>query len=312
MSSITPSPFSRLASAVVSGLVSIGTQTFAGVKTFAAAVVMSAGLSITGTIVGDGGRTSSAGSTIETLSESSWKMRRAAPALSINEGGGGSVQGYNGSYGWEVGPAFAQMYGPGALSTDVAVRLGASTADGSVHANAKILAIGTGLAGTFVEKVSIRKDGTATFQGAVRVNAGTVDHLSFNGSIVDIGGLTYPVRSASYWMAGGPTTAFYAYAGGAFSAVGSVKIWTENLGAGASDVALKLGTYLATAALHAGCKLVSIGANLGGTMEEKAFFVKDGTLEFTGAGVGVVMQSPNGTRWRLTISNAGAVVVAAA
>ena len=48
--SLVPSPFSRLASATVSGLVSTAAQSFAGVKTFAAAVIMQAGLAVTGAI----------------------------------------------------------------------------------------------------------------------------------------------------------------------------------------------------------------------------------------------------------------------
>ena len=41
---MTPSPFSRLATATVSGLVSIAAQTWAGIKTFTSAIVASAGI----------------------------------------------------------------------------------------------------------------------------------------------------------------------------------------------------------------------------------------------------------------------------
>ena len=44
--SLVPSPFSRLASATVSGLVSIVAQTFAGVKTFTSAIIASAGIQL--------------------------------------------------------------------------------------------------------------------------------------------------------------------------------------------------------------------------------------------------------------------------
>lgn len=43
---MTPSPFSRLATALVSGLVSTAAQSFAGVKTFAALLIASAGIQV--------------------------------------------------------------------------------------------------------------------------------------------------------------------------------------------------------------------------------------------------------------------------
>jgi hypothetical protein len=46
MGNLNPSPFSRLASATVSGLVSVAAQTFAGVKTFAALIIASAGVQV--------------------------------------------------------------------------------------------------------------------------------------------------------------------------------------------------------------------------------------------------------------------------
>ena len=44
--SLQPSPFSRLASATVSGLVSLVAQTFAGVKTFTSTIIASAGIQL--------------------------------------------------------------------------------------------------------------------------------------------------------------------------------------------------------------------------------------------------------------------------
>jgi len=58
----------------------------------------------------------------------------------------------------------------------------------------------------------------------------------------------------------------------------------------------------------AGAKLISI-RNLS---SEKAFLDKDGQYENTTAGNGIILKSPDGTRYRLTIANGGTVSVAAA
>lgn len=124
--SLVPSPFSRLASATVSGLVSTAAQTWAGVKSFAAQIVAAAGIT--------------AGSAMLTLQSDL-----------------------------------------GAGSTDVAVRVGTTVADGSVNAGAKLLSARTGIGGTEVEKCYIDKSGNfvpATDQasnlGAVNLRWGDI------------------------------------------------------------------------------------------------------------------------------------------
>lgn len=99
--SLVPSPFSRLASATVSGLVSTVAQTFAGVKTFTSALVASAGVQLA----------------------SLWNTN-------------------------------------GTGATDVCVKVGTSTADGSVNASAKLLSVRTGIGGTEVEKMWVESPGT--------------------------------------------------------------------------------------------------------------------------------------------------------
>lgn len=56
-----------------------------------------------------------------------------------------------------------------------------------------------------------------------------------------------------------------------------------------------------------------LGINLGtGNARCSGSFFLNGEVESTLTGAGVVLKSPDGTRWRLTITNAGAVAVAAA
>lgn len=72
--------------------------------------------------------------------------------------------------------------------------------------------------------------------------------------------------------------------------------------AGTRAIKLNSGTTLTTGSL--------LGVFNGAS--EKLKVGPDGTIEATTAGVGLVLQSPDGTRWRLTITNTGAVNVAAA
>lgn len=97
---MTPSPFSRLASATVAGLVSTLAQTFAGVKTFTSAIIASAGIQLS----------------------SLWNTN-------------------------------------GTGASDVGVKVGFSTADASVNSTAEVAAFFTGIGGTEVKSLAVRKNG---------------------------------------------------------------------------------------------------------------------------------------------------------
>ena len=85
----------------------------------------------------------------------------------------------------------------------------------------------------------------------------------------------------------------------------------QGLGGSSGQQAVKAGTTVANASLHIDGRVLAVAAGLGGTETEIAFITKD-RIEHTAVGGGLVLASPNGTRYRLTINNAGAVVVAAA
>ena len=110
--SVQASPFSRLASATVSGLVSTLAQTWAGVKTFTGAIIASAGVQLA----------------------SLWNTN-------------------------------------GTGATDVCVKVGTSTADGSVNAGAKLLSVRTGVGGTEVEKAFIDKSGGLSAGGQISTSS---------------------------------------------------------------------------------------------------------------------------------------------
>ncbi|GMV19024.1 MAG: hypothetical protein AMXMBFR56_72480 [Polyangiaceae bacterium] len=124
------------------------------------------GLVSGGTLVGDGGVRSSAASSVLTLNESMMKGARGAPSWSLNEAGGGTAQIYNTGAGLEVHVNTPHLWGRGSGASDVAVRVGASTADGSVSATAKLLSVGTGYGGGYTEKLHVIKDGTIELTGS--------------------------------------------------------------------------------------------------------------------------------------------------
>ncbi len=185
-------------------------------------------------------------------------------------------------------------------------------------------------------------------------------------------------RFSQYAMAQGTSTAFYASGNGAFSAPGTLRIWSEGMGGGASDIVAKIGAYLADGSVSASAKLLSLRTGLGGTESEKAYFRKAGSMvvgantanpvcigdatdlanvadgfkynvgaselgifssnnsAFLGLNLGtgnarasgsltiggdfessitsggLILKSPDGTRWKLTITNAGATSIALA
>ena len=195
----------------------------------------------------------------------------------------------------------------GTGASDVCVKVGTSTADGSVNAGAKLLSVRTGVGATEVEYASLTKSNLA-LTGSASFSGYPTRTLSCNGSLFHFSAL--PVRTDSYFTTAS-SIAFYASGNGFFLAPATAKLAAETA-AGASDIAVKVGTQIADGSVNATTKLLSVRTGVGGTEVERAHIVKDGTLELTTAGVGIVLASPDGTRYRLTIANGGAVNVAAA
>ena len=153
------SPFSRLASATVSGLVSIAAQTFAGVKTFTSAIVASAGLELGAALsVASGSMTFKSGATtIGTLSNLGQLTVVEVTASGVTNGyvlGGARVLLNDAANTLHLAaPGLsAALAGPlGTGASDVAVKVGTTLADASVNAAAKLLSVRTGIGGTEVE-----------------------------------------------------------------------------------------------------------------------------------------------------------------
>jgi hypothetical protein len=106
--------------------------------------------------------------------------------------------------------------------------------------------------------------------------------------------------------------AFYASGGGGFGSSGSANLVTSSLGGGAAAKCAKIGTQVEIGSVHATARIASFCAGIYATETELAWMSGAGELEFALAGVGIIMRSPDGTRWRVTVTNAGALLVAPA
>jgi hypothetical protein len=167
-----------------------------------------------------------------------------------------------------IGATFSSVniYGVnyGTVSTDVVVKVGAATADGSVHASAKLFSVRTGIGGTEVEKAYILKDGTIVSGSSQMQPSG-------------IGFFAAQVYSNSYRPASG--------------GIGIV-LNSSHSSMISGDVAAYIGTPAADANVNASAKLLSVCSGIGGTLVEKAFF--------TGAGGLVVSGTPGASATGLT------------
>jgi hypothetical protein len=173
----------------------------------------------------------------------------------------------------------------GSGASDIAVKLGTSTAEASTNAAARLLSLRTGLnGGAEVESLGLHKGGLiAGGSGFLTLSGAVGARLQFNGAF--IGCNEYVVHQNAI---------------------------RSSLGASASDIGNVIGFSTAAGSVVAGSRMVGFGAGIGGSYTEKSAIMGNGEFEHAVAGAGIVLKSPDGTRWRLTVSNAGALVIAAA
>lgn len=194
-----------------------------------------------------------------------------------------------------VGVTLSLYSNLGAGSTDVCAVSGTSTADGSVHATATVWAVQTGIGGTPVTHLGVRKGGDLRFgrwtgpSGQLLVSESSGWSLSAGGSAsVSL----YPSymqathHTAAWWRAVGAGIAYFSAANGA-----------------ASTRAVRIG--LASASPDATARLASFSYGVADLGTEVVAIMAGGDIESLVAGAGVVLRSPNGTRWRVTVDNSG-------
>lgn len=178
------------------------------------------------------------------------------------------------SAGIQVGSLF-NTNGTGA--SDRVIQLGTSQPFAAANATAKLFSVWYGLGGVETEQLTLTKNG-------LYFNGYPNSAISCSGSWLQLGVL--PVRCDSYFYSTQNSTAFYSTAGGAFSSIGTTRIWNEQGGAGASDIAIKAGFFVADGTVNPTAKLLSLRTGLGGTEVEKFSILKDGSLSSGGVVTG--------------------------
>lgn len=193
MSSIVPSPFSRLANGAISGLLSGLAQAISGVKTFAAAIIASAGIQLGATTKLWLSGAENTGCYVN------------APATSLMEFGISNtvswamLRGTNADLLQAAANNTAVLVGrTGGSSGQIGAKLGTVVADGTVHSSADIVAICTGITGTEVKRGAFQKSGTDGFKLVASVGYLSIDssvglHLNWNNVsslTADTNGLT--------------------------------------------------------------------------------------------------------------------------
>lgn len=207
---------------------------------------------------------------------------------------------------------------PTAGASDVVAKFGTTVADGSVNEGARLLSVRTGIGGA--EKELLRVSRPVNYGSSVLVldQQGVTNVLGLNimnggpgvtGLRMTGQGQTGPLQ---IYSGSGPWT-FYSENRGmvwsqnsnAYDAAQLMR-WVVNAPASVANTVPVFG--FEAGVIQSGQKLTRWKVNGG----DVAHMIGDGTLELLGAGVGVVLASPDGTRYRLTVTNAGALNIAAA
>jgi len=205
----------------------------------------------------------------------------------------------------------------GAYSTDVVVKIGSRVSDASVHANAKLLSISTGISGAKTEKSHIRASGAYVANNA----GGSGNHLTFGSAsdLYNIGaGVKYDQSTATIGLYSSNNAAYLglglgdgvARSTGTFRAGGTLQwsgnstggIFTQNsgqsrldapnnatmaisssLGADRDDIVVKVGTTEVDADVNVESKLLSVRTRIGSYEKEKAAIRGSGRIDQAGA-----------------------------
>lgn len=173
----------------------------------------------------------------------------------------------------------------GTGASDVGVKVGVSTADASVNATATLLGVYAGLGGTEVQSFLFRKGGVVYGTSGnpnLALNDSIGAGLQYGASYCRVGNGSWSVGTIN-WSVWGNFLAINAVSAAEIYSGSSVPLVLRGgPGAGASDIAVKLGATLADGSVNDAATLVSIGTGVSGTYVEKARFLKTGRLDQKG------------------------------
>lgn len=211
-----------------------------------------------------------------------------------------------------VGASLVLRSSLGAGASDVAVKVGTSETDAGTNTSAKLLSVRTGLGGTEVEKAYFTKSGALVVPTAQPTNTPALLLPSPQNEIgVGYSGAIKWGISSSYILDSQQAFTIYSYSVPLMlrSPFSSVQL-VGGLG-GAGDLGVKIGSRIDAASFNATARLASFRTGILGTETEHAFVTKT-DVELTAVSGGIVLRSPDGTRYRLTVANGGTLSITAA
>jgi len=184
----------------------------------------------------------------------------------------------------------------GDTAGEVAVVLGTTAATASIDAAAKVVSVRLGIGDTDTEKMYLVKSGQLTLDLAGTTNVHGIRVLNHGGGSMAGIGVSYPSSVSAYMgrADGGIVTFGANNAGVMLYGNGGTAHVVSTLGAGASDIVVKVATQ--AAALHATARLMTWRTGMFGSESEKAYltassFYVPAVTALDGTGVSVNLGS---------------------
>lgn len=250
---------------------------------------------------------STSGSGSLTLQDTTVTLARSPAFVKLNSAGAGTAQIYTttgtftgleigsvvdlyiansrllsfGSGGANSGGTIYSSLGAGA--SDVAVKVGSSVALASVNPTAALLRVSSGIGGTETESMSFYKNGVMSgiAGGKLSLNSSVGARLEYSSSQID---LTSSVASFT--------------AGTVLTLNGTSHVIKGSAGAGASDVAVTVGSSTADTSVVDTAKLLSIQTGIGGTPVEQFSFLKGSVIRGDTANPNISLTNAGGVQIR--------------
>ena len=196
----------------------------------------------------------------------------------------------------------------GAGSSDVATKIGTSESDVDVNSAANLLVISTGIGGTETKKAYVLKSGA--WQARAFSNTGGTPLAEYYAGATPLARLLVsPTLGGGVWYLG---------QNGGIADDSTQRVYFDPLGVRGGSVSIigrsavgatAIGAVLGTDRTQPDAARIASFRN---SSTEKSAVMANGEFEHSVAGAGVVLRSPDGTRYRITVANGGTLTITAA